>query len=194
VLAGFAVSAGVLIGASLLFVGLRGLGNLAVLILKYVHGLQSNAPEAMMNWRALATNLGALLPGHIAWLIAAAGILFTIYLTSSLWALPIENASPQYALLLLATFAGTFAVTWHAHNHMEMVLIPLILYLYARHMLPWKILYLWLLAPPVFLGVMFLAAPGYAYNLFGLFTLTVNLTLLGWAARSLRSWVGHQPE
>ncbi len=145
----------------------------------------------MMNWRAFAINLSILIPNPLGWILAWGGIILTGYLTFSLWILPVESRSSQFGLLLLATFAGTFMVAWHAHTHMEMVLIPLVLYLYARKMLPLKILYLWLLAPPLSLVVMYLLLPGYAYNLFGLVTLAINLILLVWAGRSLRA---HHPK
>ncbi len=186
-LAGFAACGAGLLGLSLLLVGPYGLRDLASLILQYVHGLPTNAPEVMMNWRAFAINLGILFPKPLGWVLALGGIVVTAFLTLSLWALPVESRSSQVGLLLLGTFAGTFTVAWHAHNHMEMVLIPLILFLYARKMLPWKMMYLWLFAPPLSLGVMSLVLPRVAYNLFGSVTLAINLLLLVWATRSLRA-------
>jgi len=186
-LSGFALGSAAVFLLSLVLVGPRSLAGLGLLLLGYVHGLPSNNPEVMMNWRAVAMNLSTFLPGLVAWIIALEGMTLTVVVTLSMWRKPIDSTSPRFALLLLGTFAGTLSVTWHAHNHMEIMLIPLILYLYARKMLPWKIIYLWFLAPPVYLAIMFLVSPQNAYGLFGIGSLAVNLILLVWTARSLRT-------
>lgn len=186
-LAGFLACSAGLLGISLLLGGARSLLDLGLLIVKYTSGLPSNAPEAMMNWRAFAIHLSGLLPPWLAWGLTALGMLATLVLTLRLWCLPVESTSPRYALLLLATFAGTFALTWHAHNHMELLLIPLILYLFARGMLPWKMLSVWLFLPPLVLMLLVLTLPSQAYNLFGMATLAVNLILVVWAGRVLSS-------
>lgn len=185
-LSGFALGSAVIFLLSLILVGPRSLAGLGLLLLGYIHGLPTNSPEVMMNWRAVAMNLSNVLPALVAWIIALEGMALTVVVTLSMWRKPMVSTSPHFAYLLLGTFAGTLAVTWHAHNHMEMILIPLILYLYARKMLPWNIIYLWFLAPPVYLAIMFFITPQYAYGLFGLGSLTVNLILLIWTSRSLR--------
>jgi hypothetical protein len=199
VIAGFTASSAVLLGLSLILVGPLGLRDLVSLILQYVPGLPTNAPEVMMNWRAFAVNLGNFLPKPLSWALAFIGIIVTTFVTISLWRLPLDKQDAcQTGLLLLATFAGTLTVAWHAHNHMEMILIPIILFTYSLKILPWKILYLWLLAGPLSLLLMYLLLPGYAYNLYGIVVLIINLVLLFWASRSLRargpSWISRQNE
>ncbi len=51
--------------------------------------------------------------------------------------------------MILATYAGTCAVTWHAHFYLLMPLIPLLAYLDGRRLLPSGVLAAWLLAPPL---------------------------------------------
>ena len=65
---------------------------------------------------------------------------------------------------------------------MILPLIPLILYLYSRGQLPWKILYVWLLGPPLEFPLLLAIKPNIAYNLFGMSTLALNMFLLTWTA------------
>jgi hypothetical protein len=184
-LIGFALgSVGILL-VSILLVGPQSLAHLCLLLLGYLHGLPSNSPEAMMNWRALGMNLSKVMPDLVAAIIALEGMVLTVIVTLSLWKLPFESTSPKNGLLLLATFAGTLSVTWHAHIFIELILIPLILFLYTRRLLPWKIIFTWTFLPPIYLAIMIFLNPANAYILFGLGYLAVNVILLGWAARSL---------
>jgi hypothetical protein len=185
-LLGFSLgSAGILL-VSILLVGPQSLAHLGLLLMGYLHGLPSNSPEAMMNWRALGIQLSKVLPDWVAALITLEGMVLTVVVALSLWKLPIQTSSPRVGLLLLGTFAGTLTVTWHAHNFMQLLLIPLILFLYAHQLLPWKMIYLWTIFPPVYLIIMFLFFQEQAFYLYGLGNLMVNLILLGFAARSLR--------
>jgi hypothetical protein len=177
-------SAGIL-ALSLILVGPQSLSQLSLLIMGYAHGLPSNSPEVMVNWRALGTNLSFVMPGLIPWIIIFAGMILTVFIVLSLWRLTVSTRSPQYAVLLLGTFAGTFAVTWHAHIPMLTAILPLILFLYARKLLPLKILAVWFFLPPIYFGITYLIAPANARVLFGLSYLAVNLVFVGWAARVL---------
>lgn len=183
-LGGFAAG-GALIGTvSIILAGGYGLGDLAILILRYVHGLPTNAPEAMMNWRAVAFNLSGLLPGHIAWAVSMGGLITTAGVALSLWVHP-SLLPEKLPLILLGTYAATCAATWHSHVHMILPLIPLIYYLYAREEISWKIVYLWLLAPPIEFPLMLAVRPSIAYNLFGMGTLAFNMLLLTYTAWAL---------
>ena len=179
-------SAGIL-GLSMILVGPQSLAQLSLLMIGYTHGLPSNSPEVMMNWRALGLNLSSKLPELIPWVIIFVGMFLTVLVVLSLWRLPINSTSPLYAVLLLGTFSGTFAVTWHAHVPMLTTILPLILFLYVRKLLPMKVLAVWFFAPPIYFGITYLISPANARSLFGLSYLAVNLIFLGWSARYLRA-------
>jgi hypothetical protein len=178
-LAGFAVSCVALAGVCLLLAGGYGLGDLAILILHYVRGLPTNAPEAMMNWRAVAFNLSNLVPQNVAWAISMGGLMVTAGVGLSLWVRP-SLLPERLPLILFGTYAATCAATWHSHVHMVLPLIPLVLYLYAKGQLPWKIAYVWLLGPSVLFPLMLVISPDSAYPFFGLSMLALNMFLVTW--------------
>jgi hypothetical protein len=188
-LSGFIIGSTGLMILSLILAGPYGLTQLSRLILSYLHELPSNSPEVMVNWRALGTNLSASMPGLTPWIITFAGMIVTVLIVLSLWRLPVESNSPRYGVLLLGTFAGTFAVTWHAHDPMLIAVLPLILFLYARKLLPLNVLAIWLLAPPIYFAITYLIAPENTRSLFGLSYLAVNLVLLGWATMYFRLFI-----
>jgi len=182
-LIGFGVSCLLIALVSVILAGGYGLGDLALLILHYVQGLPTNAPEAMMNWRALAFNLTGIVPQNVAWAISMGGLIMTAGIALSLWVRP-EVVSKHLPLILFGTYAATCAATWHSHVHMILPLIPLLLYLYAKKKIPWQIAYLWLLGPAIEFPIMLALKSDIAYNLMGLSTLALNMFLLLWV-----SWV-----
>jgi hypothetical protein len=178
-LAGFTVSCVAIAGISMLLAGGYGLGDLAILILHYVRGLPTNAPEAMMNWRAVAFNLSNLVPPNVAWAISMGGLMVTAGVGLSLWVRP-SLLPDRLPLILFGTYAATCAATWHSHTHMILPLIPLILYLYAQKQISWRLVYLWLLGPSLIFPIMLAVKPDIAYNLFGLSMLGLNMLLVTW--------------
>ncbi len=186
-LLGFAVACLAILLVSVLLVGIPGLGRLANLLLESSAGVATSNShfEIMMNWRALAYNLGRIMPGPLSWGLAMAGAAVTVLVALALWLRPVDLTSPRFGLLLFCTFAATFAATWHAHVHMVLPLIPLILFLYDRRIMPWWVVYVWLLGPPAVFPLAVLVMPGIAYSLFGLLTLALNIFLLAWSAWTL---------
>jgi len=183
-LAGFVVTSLLITGVSLSLAGGYGIGDLVLLILNYVIGLPTNAPEAMMNWRGLAVNLGALVPHELAWGIAIFGMVLTVAGGISFWVRPPAISSTRFGIAMLGTYAATCAATWHSHVHMVLPLIPLVLFLYARRRLPWEPLYLWLFGPAMIFPVALVVIPEFAYNLAGVSMLVLNLYLLAWALQA----------
>ena len=181
-LLGFGCSCLLVALVSVSLAGGYGLGDLAVLILHYVRGLPTNAPEAMMNWRAVAFNLDDILP-RFAWAISMGGLIVTAGIALSLWVRP-SQVSRRFPLILFGTYAATCAATWHSHTHMLLPLIPLLLYLYAKGDIPWPIVYVWLLGPPIEFPLMLALRSDVAYNWMGLSTLALNMVLLLWV-----SWI-----
>lgn len=108
--------------------------------------------------------------------------------------------------ILLGTIAATVILAWHAHVHMNIILIPPLIYLYACGGLPDKILNSWLLAPfaSAMIGVFLISVFVLAdildpINDVGVFfiafsTFVVNLCLLFWCRKkscSVEKHTGH---
>ena len=185
ILLGFGISAAAVLAASLLLGSLQGVVNSLTLAVRFAGPLIQTAP-AMMNWRGLALNLAQIMPAGIAWGLAAVGMILTAGVALAGW-LDRPGGSPtRWALLILATFAGTFAITWHAHFYLLMSLIPLLAYLDGRRVLPAGMLLAWLLAPALIYLLAYLLNPALARNGFGMGMLALDLLLLAWAATRLR--------
>jgi hypothetical protein len=186
-LLGFAAVCMAILLISIVLVGRSGLKELVLLLLQSLTGEKASNShfEVMMNWRSLAYNLGLVIPQPASWALAIAGMAATVLVVIVLWLRPVDFTSPRFGLLLFCTFAATFAATWHSHVHMVLPLIPLILFLYARRLMPWQIVYTWLLGPPAVFSLATFLIPDFAYRLFGLLMLALNLFLVAWSAREL---------
>jgi hypothetical protein len=192
-LAGCAAASLPILGLSLLLGGVQGMWDWAQLVLLYPGGVATNVPELMMNWRALAFNLEALLPTAAAWGIGWAGLGLTALAALSLWLRRVEPSSPRFAVVLLGTYAATCAVAWHAHVHMALPLLAVFLALEASRQLPRPALNAWAILPALVFFVTILVVPRIAPGLAGpgllavpgLTMLALNLFLLGWAVRTL---------
>jgi hypothetical protein len=174
--------------SSLLLGKLSSLINLVALLTKFVPGIATNAPENMMNWRMVGERLSSFLPPTISWGIAAAGLAGTALATFLLWRKPLQPSSPDFLVAFTGTLAATMAATWHSHIHMAMILIPPVLYLYARQAFPCKLFNWWMFGLPFI--ILFLALPVKLlgldrYNalsgLTGFCMLIFNLIFLVWA-------------
>ncbi len=142
----------------------------------------------MTNWRAIAINLARLLPAGLAWGLAGLGMLGTAGVALGMWHRTRRQpaSSWPFALTLLGTYAATCALTRHAHTHMSLLLIPLLLLGSTwPEPLPPALLNAWALIPPLALLLGGILWPGWGYNAAGLATFAVNLLLLGWGARAL---------
>jgi hypothetical protein len=197
ILAGFSAASAFTGVISLLLGGAQALINLAALWLNYAHGLATNAPEQMMNWRMVGLHLSAYLSPQIAWTIAMAGLILTALVALSFWVHPVQPGSMEYHTALLGTFAATGIVTWHSHLHMAMILMPCLILLSARGSLSQKLIAWWAFLPTVtLLSVLCLGALmilrvlpvilGLDSFMKGCSGLIANLIILDWAFRSLR--------
>jgi hypothetical protein len=179
VLAGFSLSALIVLGGSILLAGFTGLRGSLGLMFRFAGPLIQTAPT-MTNWRSLALNLDLLLPGWLAWSIGIVGMLVTIWLVLSLWRRNTLLSDEGFVLLVLVTYAGTCALSWHSHFYLFMPLIPLLLYLDGRGRLPLPLLAAWLLGPPIWFGIVSIFWPDIVRNLFGLGMLALDLAILIW--------------
>jgi hypothetical protein len=167
--------------ASLLLAGWQGLQQLGRLYLLYTGGLETTRAEIMLNWRALVINLEQILPGWISWGLAIGGMVLTAAAAISLWLPAVDPASPKFSLVLLGTYTATCALSWHAHVHMALPLIPLLLLARSHGGLSGRMLKTWLVVPALVFPLVLIARPALAHNLAGLSLFGLNLYLLGWA-------------
>ncbi len=185
VLVGLALAALAILLLSIALAGVEGVLALAGLVFSYTSGLPTNNPEDMMNWRAFALNLGALLPGEVAWALALVGLVLTGGAALWAWSAAPAGSAPCCSLLVLAAYAATCAVAWHSHVHMALPLALPLLCLVAAGRLPPTILYTWSLLP----GLVFIIAglSGFpAMRPTGLATLGLSVLLQSWAIRTAR--------
>lgn len=143
--------------------------------------------QTMMNFRALALNLDMLLPARLAWAVAICGMGLLAGLTLYLWKRASAKIDSVFLVLILSTLAATFAVTWHSHFYLLLLLLPFLAALDSRQIISplWR--WTWLAGPPLFYGLLYLANPSQARNLFGLGMLAVNLFVFAWGYRRIRS-------
>lgn len=184
ILLGFVASAAAILTASLLLAGVHGLLESSQLAARFAGPLIQTAPT-MMNWRGLALNLASFLPSGLAWGTAVVGMLLTLGVVLFLWLSRSGGSPARWVLLILATYAGTCAVTWHAHFYLLMPLIPLLAYLDGQRLLPSGLLAAWLLAPPLVYWLVYLLSPSLARVGFGMGMLALDLLLLAWATATL---------
>lgn len=179
VLMGFVASSGIILATSFILSGSAGIKALINLWGRSSIGFAASYPEEMINWRMVGLNLDNLLNTSIGWVIIGLGMVLTIL---ALFFLIKQNpplGSPSWVITMLGVFSATLAITWHAHQHMAMVLIPFLVYASLNKLLPEKILFSWAIVTPVVWFVMaiggvfndlLIAFSGFALNLVILFS------------------------
>jgi hypothetical protein len=184
VVKGFLVSALVIFGGSITISGLDGVRSSLQMAAAFAGPLIQTA-ATMMNWRALALNLSVTVPDWLAWMAALVGMVASITLVLYLWLRRSSQAQDGTVLLILATYAGTITVAWHSHFYLLVPLIPWLVYLDGRKVMPLTVRLVWLFAPPLWYMLVYLADPASARNSFGLGMLALSLYLLAWASSRL---------
>ncbi|MEW6402323.1 MAG: glycosyltransferase family 87 protein, partial [Chloroflexota bacterium] len=103
-LAGLTAASSVIVGTSFALTGIEGMSSLLRLLFGYVGGLPTNGPELMMNWRMIGVN--------ISWPLAIIGVIVTVLAICYVWW---KDKGKLSRICLLATIAGTLALSWHSH-------------------------------------------------------------------------------
>lgn len=183
-LLGFTLGFLVVLGVSVLLAGPQGLAANARLIYEFAGPLIQTAPS-MMNYRALALQLSHHLPAWVVWGTGMFAAILAVIAVLKNWLRRPAGSSTCFARLLLITFAGTFAISWHSHFYLLMLLIPFLMFLDRKQALPLYIWSLWLFGPPLLYGLASLLQPDLVRNLFGLGMLVLNQLLLAWGAWTL---------
>lgn len=187
-LAGFFIAGAGLFALSALLLGREGIRNF--IHLARFWGREGDAlvainPSNMMNWRMVATHLAGI-DARLGWGIALFGTLVTLWIAlRGLLKPPALDAFPH---VLLRIFVATLLVTWHAHYHMAMILLPQLWIGLAKEHLPFRRLLGWIFLPPLvqFFGMMLslLGVVGFVpYE--GLNSLLTGLVMMGTTAAFL---------
>lgn len=191
-LAGFLSSALAVSLASTLLGGWQGVWSAVQLAARFSGSLIQTGPT-MMNFRALALNLEAVLPAWLAWAVAICGMVLVVGYTFYLWKRPSSATGLGFIFLTVATFAATFATTWHSHFYYLMLLLPCMLALDTKQAISPAWRWAWMVGPPLTYALLYLANPQQARSGFGLGMLALNLLLLAWAAGRLKDLHNERP-
>ncbi|HSR48799.1 MAG TPA: hypothetical protein VLL77_12530, partial [Anaerolineales bacterium] len=172
--------------ASWWLAGAEGMSRLISLWMGYVEAMPTNYPESMMNFRSLMVFASPIVgtTGAIVATIAA----MAVTAVAGVWVW-VRHPGPDDALRSGAgTYAASSAVSWHAHVHLA---LPLMALLMAGS--PWiprrrAVVSLMVLAPSLaFALAALLVDAGFAHRLAGWSFLAVNLTVLGNSIHGSRS-------
>ena len=156
---GFAASSLFLGLVSFLLGGVGSLEKLTQLLIGYSGGLPSNYPESMMNWRMIALDVNAITRSTLGWWIAIPCMVATFVLILYVGWFFFPPDVKKFPAAILGIFAATFLITWHSHFSMSILLIPILLYLASRGILPDKLFSFWLFVPPGLMLAVYVAAP-----------------------------------
>jgi len=147
----------------------------------------------MMNWRMVGTHITSISSATIGYTIIILGTLSTILITLIGFKKKTNSTSPKFTISLLGVFAATCVVSWHAHLHTAMILIPPLLYLRLIKKIRKELFQMWVFIPVLVHLISFiLINTGYPsstinnsknviYFLGGMTGLILNLIILGWS-------------
>jgi hypothetical protein len=154
VLLGFLVSSGVVLIFSFSLSGYIGMESLVNLWLRYRLGISTSSPGAMINWRMIGENLNVLFNTSSGWMITWFGIALTMLGIYLMVKKKFLQSNSYRFMGMLGVISATFAVTWHAHYHMALILVPLLIYVSVKQLISENIIYAWVwMTPVVWFGV-----------------------------------------
>ena len=199
ILTGLASSSSAFAIVSYLLVGRAGLVQMLKVWLTTTNGQATIWVEGMMNWRMLGVHLSNVTNPWIGWGFAGAGLLATVAVTLYIWRPSFNQGLSSFPIALLGILAATALVAWHAHIHMAVMLIPPIIYLYQKKILPQKVLDYWVFLP-AFLFLIMVFVPEtmmkldilsgdirpFIYFFIGAGEFSVNFYLFWWAVHATR--------
>lgn len=148
-LAGFFSTLGIILMTSLLLSGYSGIRSLLNLWTKYSAGIATNAPEVMINWRMVGVSTNTLFTTSLGWIATGLGMVSTLIAVLLLIKSRPFCGSSKWVVTVLGLFSATLAITWHAHAHMAMVLIPLLVYASSYKLLSERTVFFWAVFTPV---------------------------------------------
>lgn len=204
-LVGFTLSSILIVAASYLVGGAEGMLAFRDVIFESAQGGATSNYELMMNWRAVSYYISEWLGSGPGWAVLVGGTVVTAAIPLFAFRRKIEPRSPKFVVALLGVMAATLVVTYHAHTHSAMIVIPILLYLYLSQTMKERVFTIWFLTPSVFNLLQFLIGAlvvlsilpfGFAYFVNfsnGLVLFVLNLGLLAWAVYQTHQ-KGDEPE
>jgi hypothetical protein len=199
-LLGFIISSIFILGISYLIVGWEGLLALANVILDSSEGQANSNFQLMMNWRAIAFYFLVIPNPIVSQAIFWVGTIATTIFPFWTFRKKMESNSPEFVVALLGIITATTAVTYHAHHHMAVIIIPCLLYLYLNGWLEKKVFLFWIFAPSLTIMVQYVVKarlaslelpfiiPVLVLLTFCLAMFVPNLVLLGWSIEKGLKW------
>jgi len=131
------------------FTLIRGNGFLDfinIILLSARGGAESN-PFYMINWRMLGSYIEYISNATIGWTIIILGTITTLFGTSFLLRKRLISTPIIRTIELLGIFSATCTITWHAHLHIAVFLIPSLLYLVLLDQFNYNLLAIWFFIP-----------------------------------------------
>lgn len=198
VLVGFTVSFIIILGTSFLLVGVEGMVNFINIIRDSSQGGATSNYQLMMNWRAVSYYITRFAGGEVGNVVLIGGSTLTAIIPLFVFRKKVDVQSPRFMVALLGLMAATTLMTFHAHTHSAIILIPQLVYLYMNNQLQERLFDLWFLAPSVFNFSQFLVGALVILSILpfefahfvnfsnGLVLFVVNFILLGWTITAER--------
>jgi alpha-1,2-mannosyltransferase len=180
---GFGACSALLLTASLFLTNPSDLHAWLAVVRSFVDSSFNSIPD-MMNARGMAFNLERFIPASIAWLAAAILILVTALLVLNRWKEP--GITYNIFWLMLATFAGTFIVTWHSNLYLWLVLLPFLIALDLEDQLPLAFLVVWILGPAAVFFPVYFFNPELAQPALAVAMLCINFILVVYSTSRLK--------
>jgi len=161
--------------------GIDWFQNWLNLLVQYPGSLATTNPQAMMNWRAFALNLSAIIPSNIAWEWAWLGIGVLMVATIKIWF--IDNQRAGIGIPLLTNLCATFSITWHSHLHTALPLVIPLLFLIKQRVIPKRVWSIWLSIPTIGFFLGYLTKWIFPENnISGTTMLLLNTSIVAWMA------------
>ncbi len=144
---GFLTSASIVFITSFALIGIKGFQTLINVLQTSALGGGVSNPLGMMNWRMVGTRISLYTSPTFGLIITIVGSVLTVGLTIYFFREKIKQNSEDMVIAILAIFAATNLITWHAHFHMLIILIPPMLFLLIKDQFNMKFFLLWVFLP-----------------------------------------------
>ena len=193
VLLGFIFLSGIILILSIGLINLSGVLNLMNIIQEASAGGVTSNISVMMNWRMLGWHIGDLTSLSLGRMVTIFGSLVTVGVTLFFFSKDNKREPTKDVIALLGIIAATLSISWHAHFHTSLVLLPPMIYLILNDRFNNKIFITWIFVPIIiqffnrvllvfidvgFLGTIFSSAIRLTTGLRGLI---LNLLILFWS-------------
>lgn len=128
-------------------IGKEGLLDLLNIFYVSSQGAGHSNPSAMMNFRMLGIFFEVFSNSTISSFMVILGTASTLFIALLVFSRRHDFDSFSAAIFISGLLAATCLVTWHAHIHMSLVLIPPLILLLQNHLYK-RVIISWFLVPP----------------------------------------------